>query len=192
MPDIDYYLGLKYAQLQQHADAGSLQAQSAAQQAAAQARLVNTEADANQARLPFVGAVTNAALKQTQAQTGLIGANTNEVNQLLPGKVALGANQARLVGAEADFAPGRLQTQIQGQQIANTTAAAGVYPALYNADPDNPGLSANGGPLGVNTFTNPTLGAFLPSLTRRRPTAPNPLLAPDTGSGVRVTSGNGF
>ena len=175
-PNINDFLAIKYQQLQQHADAATTQATSAATQAQAQARLIGTEADANQARLPFVGAGAQAAVNQTRAQTGLLGAQTNETNQLLPGKVALGNASARLTNTQADFAPELLGSEAQSRNISNVTGAANAYGAIYANAPLSPELAENGGPVSPFSLARPALSSYLnASLLQRRRLNPSSL-----------------
>lgn len=127
-PDMNYWLGVKYSQLQQHADASTTQANSAATEAAARARLVGTEADANNAKLPFIAPAAAAAVKQTQAQTGLIGAQTNETNTLTP----LRAQQLGLANDRQSilnrFLPARQKLELGGMELGNIGNATQLLP----------------------------------------------------------------
>lgn len=168
-PDVNYWLGVKYAQLQQHADAASAQAGGAASAAMAQAKLLGTEATANQARLPFVAPAAAAAVRQTNAQTGLLGAQTNESTTLLPYRAQESAAQARLTNTQADFAPALLGSEAQGRSLANIATAANAYGALYANAPRDPNLAENGGALSPVGLATPALSAYLqPSLLARR------------------------
>lgn len=160
-PNITDFLNVKYAQLQQHADAATTAANSAATQAQAQARLVGTEADVNNARLPYVAPGAAAAVKQTQAQTGLLGAQTNETNTLTPLKAEGLAGQNQYQGIINRFLPDKLQTNIDTDVFNNAGILSQIFP---NAN----GIS------GVNPLTGQQsqLGQYI----RRRTSVLNPLL----------------
>lgn len=174
---MDYYLGLKYGILQQHADAGTVAAQSAAQQAMAQARLTGSEADTNAARLPFIGAQAAAGLGNLKAQTAYTGAQTNNINQLTPAEVLLKQNQAAVAGNEADYGPARYRAEVNNLNATAAGTRLGNYGTAAVLDPLNPNLGYNGGQ--VTPFTSaPALGAFMQQPPQRRAAtlAPNPLL----------------
>ena len=127
-PNINDFLAVKYQQLQQHADAATTQANSAATQATQQARLIGSEADVNAARLPYVAPGAAAAVKQTQAQTGLLGAQTNETNTLTPLKAQGLAGQNQYQGIINKFLPDKLQTNIDTDVFNNAGILSNIFP----------------------------------------------------------------
>lgn len=96
MADMDYWLGRKYAILQQEADAGSTSAQAGATAAQSGAELTRAQAAGVRAQNAYIPQVTLANIAQTQANTNLIGEQA---------RVIAPESQARIrqMGAETGY-----------------------------------------------------------------------------------------
>lgn len=173
-------LGEKYAQLQQHADAATQNAASAAQDAIARARLTGAQADNVSAATPYVAGQAAANITQTKAQTGLTNANATSVNTLLPGQVRLQDASAGLTNEQAGQIHALLPGQVALQNSATTGSDIQNYGGLFNI------LGQRGAPTFDQFINGPLSGAGVtpvpgtPSALPRRRALPAPLapLAP--------------
>lgn len=133
--DFDYYLGRKYAILQQQADAGTVQSN-------ASANAANAAASLDAARALTVPAESAANVGQTRANTKLLG---QQAAWLGP--------QAQAQIAQQGAQTGLIKSQTVGQRLANVDAFN------MNVQTFQPTGSALGSVMGSSM---PTLGSGVP------------------------------
>lgn len=94
-PDMNFWLGRKYALLQQQADAGTQNANTAAMTGKAAARVDNTRAD-------LMPAESAASIAKSRAETGLLGQQTQWFGPEARARISNLGAQTRYTGIQAD------------------------------------------------------------------------------------------
>jgi hypothetical protein len=125
-PGFNDFLALKYQQLQQHADATTLAANSAASEATARNQLTGAQAANVAAATPYIAGQAKAGIGLTNAQAGQTNAQANSINTLLPGQVrlqdataGLTEQQGRYYGPEAQARIATLNANATGSDLSN-------------------------------------------------------------------------
>lgn len=117
MPDIDYWLARKYAQLQEHADAAS-------QNAASQAIAATSSAALDTTRAGLLPAESQAGIAKTRADTNFL---NQQAQYLGPETLA----RIRNLGAEANLT--NTQAQVAGYRGLPTQGPFASSPGLFKA-----------------------------------------------------------